>query len=227
MQNFIDGILNFISVPIHKEGHKFLLIFALATLILWLLSDTLGLIGLVLTIWCAFFFRDPHRVTPINPAAIISPADGLITKVEYGVNVPSVLAANPSEKWNKISIFLNVFDVHVNRSPAKGKILDIEYQPGKFLNANDDASSQENEKNIVVLQTDTGFKIAFVQVAGLIARRIVCNVTVGQQVEAGQRYGIIRFGSRVDIYLPDEIAISVLKGQRAIGGETILATSTH
>lgn len=223
MNSFFYDIVKFFSVPINKEGYKFILIFALVTIVIGLFSNTLGLIGFVLTLWCIFFFRDPERVTPIEPGVIVSPADGMITKVEYDVEGLNVKPGKA--KWNRVSIFLNVFDVHVNRVPISGEIVKVEYKPGKFLSANDEASSVENEKNIVVVRTGSGAEIGFVQVAGLIARRIISTLKEGQQVKTGERYGIIRFGSRVDIYLPDGMPITVLAGQKAVGGETIIARS--
>ncbi|MDX2082763.1 MAG: phosphatidylserine decarboxylase [Rickettsiales bacterium] len=221
MQNFIDA-LKLVSFPIHKEGYKFIIIFALITIIAALISNKLGLIGLVLTLWCIFFFRDPQRFTPNEANAIISPADGIVTLVENEVNAPDDLGFG-DKKWRKISVFLNVFNVHVNRVPASGTITKIVYKAGKFLSANDVNATNENERNSVILKTDDGTEIVFVQVAGLVARRIVCDISEGQQVKAGDRYGIIRFGSRADIYLPLDSDLKITLGQTMIGGETIIA----
>lgn len=221
MNNLID-LIKLVSFPIHKEGYKFILIFALATIFLLLFSDILGTVGIVLTLWCIFFFRDPERTPPVNDKAIISPADGLVTRVEYGVQAPHEIEWG-DKKVNKISVFLNVFNVHVNRVIASGKIEKVIYTPGKFHSANLDEASTDNERNIAALKTDNGNEIAFAQVAGLVARRIVSDLKEGQIVKAGDRYGIIRFGSRADIYLPENIKIKTLVGQTMIGGETIIA----
>lgn len=221
MNNFLD-LLKMVSFPIHKEGYKFILIFGLATIILALLSDVIGLVGLVLTLWCIFFFRDPERVIPVEEGAIVSPADGVVTRVEYGIEAPEELGWH-NRKVNKISVFLNVFNVHVNRSPASGTITKVIYTPGKFLSANLDEASLENERNIAIVKTENGTEIAFAQVAGLVARRIVSDLKEGQSIKTGDRYGIIRFGSRADIYLPENIKIKVLIGQTMIGGESIIA----
>ncbi len=221
MHNFID-LLKMVSFPIHKEGYKFIMIFGLATIILALLSNTIGLIGLVLTAWCIFFFRDPERVIPVEENVIVSPADGVVTRVEYGVEAPAELDWN-RKKVNKITVFLNVFNVHVNRAPVSGTITKIIYTPGKFHAANVDEASTENERNMAVVKTANGSEIAFAQVAGLVARRIVSDLKEGQSVKTGDRYGIIRFGSRADIYLPEDVKIKVLIGQTMIGGESIIA----
>ncbi|MBM3590699.1 MAG: phosphatidylserine decarboxylase [Alphaproteobacteria bacterium] len=221
MNDLLDA-LKLVTFPIHKEGYKFIFIFAIATAILALLSNFLGLIGIVATLWCIFFFRDPERIVPLEDNAIISPADGVITRVEYGAEAPQELGYG-KQKFNKISIFLNVFNVHVNRVPVSGKIEKVIYQPGKFLSANAEEASVENERNSVVVKTANGTEIIFVQVAGLVARRIVSDLKVGQDVIAGQRYGIIRFGSRADLYFPENIEIKSLLGQTMVGGETIIA----
>lgn len=221
MNDLLDAV-KMVTFPIHKEGYKFILIFALVTALVAMLSNFLGLIGLVATLWCIFFFRDPERITPISESAIISPADGVVTRVDYGVEAPSDLGFG-NKKFNKISVFLNVFDVHVNRVPVSGTVSKVSYKPGKFLSANADEASEENERNAVVVKTDGGEEVVFVQVAGLIARRIVSDLKEGQKVTAGDRYGIIRFGSRADMYLSEDVEIKVLIGQTMIGGETILA----
>lgn len=220
MNNFLD-VLKMVTFPIHKEGYKFILLFALATIILLLFSDTLGIIGIILTLWCIFFFRDPNRIIPFEEGIIVSPADGVVTRVEYGVEAPS--ESGIQGKVNKISVFLNVFNVHVNRVPISGKIIKVEYSKGKFLSANLDEASIKNERNLAVLETQNGNQIAFAQVAGLVARRIVSDLKEGQIVKTGDRYGIIRFGSRADIYLPEKFKIKTLVGQTMIGGETIIA----
>ncbi len=207
--------------PVHRAGWPFIALFAAITLILMLFSRTLGFLGLLLTGWCIYFFRNPHRVTPLGEGLIISPADGIVTKIEKAIP--------PKElKWNKkslsrISIFLNVFDVHVNRIPVNGVITKIHYHPGKFFNASLDKASEYNERNSLLIKTPSGQEVLVVQIAGLIARRILCDAHTEQNVKAGETYGIIRFGSRVDLYLPEDVNPQVIEGQRMIGGETILA----
>ena len=221
MNDLLDA-LKLVTFPIHKEGYKFIFIFAIATAILALISNVLGLIGLVATLWCVFFFRDPERFVPLEDNAIISPADGVVTRVEYGAEAPEELGYGKT-KFNKISIFLNVFNVHVNRVPLSGSVTKVIYRPGKFLSANAEDASVENERNSVVVKNANGTEIIFVQVAGLVARRIVSDIKEGQEVVAGQRYGIIRFGSRADLYFPENVEIKSLLGQTMVGGETIIA----
>ena len=225
MQDFLDA-LKLIYFPIHREGYKFVVIFAIITAILAIFSSKIGLIGLVLTIWCVFFFRDPERIIPVDDNIIVSPADGKVIKVEFGVDAPKdiILDAKYKDvKWNKISVFLNVFNVHVNRIPLSGKIIKTSYKPGKFLSANVDEASEQNERNAILLQDEKGNDIIFVQVAGMVARRIISDVKEGQNVKIGDRYGIIRFGSRADMYFPENIEIKALLGQTMIGGETVIA----
>lgn len=221
MQHFLDA-LKLATFPIHKEGYRFILIFALVTIVVALVSSKLGLVGLVLTLWCIFFFRDPERVIPTEEKIIVSPADGIVTLVEHGVSAPNDLNFG-DKKWNKISVFLNVFNVHVNRVPVGGKITQVSYKPGKFLSANVAEASSENERNSVVVKTTDGTEIVFVQVAGLVARRIVSEIAEGQEVKTGDRYGLIRFGSRADLYFPENVEIKAMVGQTMVGGETIIA----
>lgn len=206
---------------IHREGYIFIAIFAIITFILGSFSNGLCWAGLIATVWCAYFFRNPERVTPTNDNLIISPADGLVQTIKE-VAPPAELELG-SEPMIRISVFLNIFNVHVNRVPATGKILLLKYHSGKFFNASLDKASIHNERQSVLMETVSGVKIVFVQIAGLIARRIVCDLEKEQKVKAGQRYGLIRFGSRVDIYLPLKTAILVSEGQTCIGGETIIA----
>lgn len=209
------------SKIIHKEGYIFIISFAVVTFLLGSFSSTFGWIGLFLTIWCAFFFRNPDRFTPTNDGLVISPADGIVQSI-VETTPPPELNMGP-DMMVRVSIFLNVFNVHVNRIPASGKILSLHYNPGKFLNASLDKASIYNERQSVLMETTDGKQIAFVQIAGLIARRIVCDLEEGGAVKAGERFGIIRFGSRMDVYLPIKTAILVTEGQTAIGGETIIA----
>jgi len=212
-------------VPIHREGYRFIAIFAGLTLFLfWLEVETLGWIGVVATAWCAYFFRDPERVTPLRAGLVISPADGRISAIEKVVPPPELdLEREPT---TRISVFMNVFDVHVNRSPLEAKIAKINYIPGVFLNAELDKASEDNERQAFTLELADGGKLGVVQIAGLIARRIVKFVTEGERLTAGQRIGLIRFGSRVDVYLPKGAAALVAIGQCAIAGETVLADLT-
>jgi phosphatidylserine decarboxylase len=212
-------------VPIHKEGYRFIAIFAGLTLFLfWLEVETLGWIGVVATAWCAYFFRDPERVTPLRTGLVISPADGRISSIEKVIPPPELdLEREPT---TRISVFMNVFDVHVNRSPLEAKIAKINYIPGVFLNAELDKASEDNERQAFTLELADGGKLGVVQIAGLIARRIVKFVAEGERLTAGQRIGLIRFGSRVDVYLPKGAAALVAIGQCAIAGETVLADLT-
>lgn len=207
--------------PIHKEGHPFIAIFIGITIIFWLFSDVLFWIGFVLTLWCVYFFRDPKRAVPTRVGLVVSPGDGLVSKIEQ-VTPPKELGME-EKPMNRISIFLSVFDVHVNRIPIAGKVEKLYYHAGKFLNASLDKASEENERQSIWIKTADGENIAVTQIAGLIARRIVCNLENDQQVETGERFGIIRFGSRVDVYLPSSVKPLVIEGQRAVGGETVLA----
>jgi phosphatidylserine decarboxylase len=218
MLNSIRSILT----PIHREGYRFVAIFfAIAFILLLTGFEALGWLALVLTLWCAYFFRDPERSTPIREGLVISPADGRISAVEDAVPPPELDLG--SEPRQRISIFMNVFDVHVNRSPVDGKITRIAYVPGKFLNAELDKSSADNERQAFTIEMHGGRRIGVVQIAGLLARRIVKFVNDGDEVQAGQRIGLIRFGSRVDVYLPDGQISFVAVGQRSIAGETVLA----
>lgn len=206
---------------IHKEGFIFIILFLIATIILGLFSNFLGLVGLVLSLWCCYFFRDPERVVPVGENLIVSPADGVVQKIE-DVAMPSNLTSS-GEIRTRVSIFLNVFNVHVNRVPAEGKITKLYYHEGKFFNASLDKASEFNERQEVLMQLKNGDEIAFSQIAGLIARRIVCDLKENQDVKSGERFGIIRFGSRMDVYLPKNISPAVAVGQTVIGGETIIA----
>jgi phosphatidylserine decarboxylase len=205
---------------LHSEGYKFIVIAAVITIILYNFSSFLGLIGLVLTIWVYYFFRDPERVIIEDDNYLVSPADGEIIKVEE-VDGPKELGLE-NKKFNKISIFMNVFDCHVNRTPCKGKIEEILYKPGKFLNASFDKASEDNERNYYKIKDVNGNDIIVVQIAGLIARRIVCDSNKNQELSQGERIGMIRFGSRADVYYENYQPL-VKIGQRAISGETLLA----
>ena len=216
----LDSISS-VLVPIHREGYRFVAIALAVTLVLFWLAEPLGWIGVVLTAWMVYFFRDPIRVTPEGPELVISPADGVVQSIVEAPPPPE-LGMGSEPRW-RVAVFMNVFDVHVNRVPADGEIIGLAYSPGAFLNASLDKASEENERQAIRLRTTTGKELAIVQIAGLVARRILCTLTESQQVRAGERLGLIRFGSRVDVYLDKGMAPLVLVGQRAIAGETVLA----
>jgi len=213
--------LKAVVVPINREGHRFIAIFAVATIILFWIADPLGWLGVLLTCWCVYFFRDPDRITPIRDGLIISPADGVVQSIELAVP-PEELGMGDKPRM-RIAVFMNVFNVHVNRIPIDGEITAVAYRPGKFFNAALDKASTDNERQAVRMTTSLGHDIAFVQIAGLVARRIVCGLYEGQRVHAGARFGMIRFGSRVDVYLDADMAPLVAVGQTAVAGETVLA----
>ncbi|HZH50304.1 MAG TPA: phosphatidylserine decarboxylase [Microvirga sp.] len=212
-----------IIVPIHKEGYPFILIALFATIVLGWLWSPLGWIGAILTVWVCYFFRDPPRVTPIREGLVVSPADGRVSLITTAV--PPAELDLPQEPMTRISVFMNVFDCHVNRSPVAGRITQILYTPGLFLNAELDKASEDNERNALVIETG-GTKIGVVQIAGLVARRIVSFVKTGDTLSAGERFGLIRFGSRLDIYVPLSTQVLVGLGQMAVAGETVLADLT-
>ena len=206
--------------PIHPEGYPFIGAFALASLILFWIWTPLGWIGTVLTIWCALFFRDPVRVTPVREGIVVSPADGRVSMITQ-VLPPAELGLG-DKPLMRISVFMSVFNCHVNRSPVAGRIDRIAYRPGTFINAELDKASEDNERNSLVISTTNG-RIGVVQIAGLVARRIVSFVREGQSIGAGERFGLIRFGSRLDVYLPEGTRSLVSEGQTAVAGETVLA----
>jgi phosphatidylserine decarboxylase len=206
--------------PIHAEGYPFIGGFALASLILFWIWTPLGWIGTVLTIWCTLFFRDPVRVTPVREGIVVAPADGRISMITQ-VLPPAELGLG-NQPLTRVSIFMSVFNCHVNRAPVAGRIERIVYRPGAFINAELDKASEDNERNSLVIGTPQG-TIGVVQIAGLVARRIVCFVREGQAIGAGERFGLIRFGSRLDVYLPDGVTALVSAGQTAVAGETVLA----
>jgi phosphatidylserine decarboxylase len=216
-------------VPIHSAGIPFIAIFVILTVIMGWFWSPLYFFGLVLTLWCIYFFRNPIRVTPILSGTnknnlIISPADGRV--IEISKITPDEEIGLPVGNWTRVCVFMNVFDVHVNRSPMLGKIFYKNYIPGSFFNASLDKASSENERLILGMETENGKKIAFVQIAGLVARRIICDVGIGSLLKAGEVFGLIRFGSRVDIYFPSDVSVMVLKGQKMIAGETIIGDFT-
>jgi phosphatidylserine decarboxylase len=207
---------------VHPEGRKYALIAAFITLATYsLASHFVGWLMIGVTIWVATFFRDPIRTTPTDPKLIIAPADGLVTMITR-VPAPPELAGELSGEFTRVSIFMSVFDVHINRSPIAGTIRKIAYIPGKFLNADLDKASEDNERQHFLVEREDGVSIAFTQIAGLVARRILAFVKEGDRVEAGERIGLIRFGSRVDVFLPAGTGAQILLGQRSIAGETVL-----
>ncbi|MCL6706874.1 phosphatidylserine decarboxylase [Pseudomonas sp. R2.Fl] len=217
--SLLDSIRSAI-VPVHKEGYPFVAAFLAGSFLLGWIAEPLFWIGLVLTLWCAYFFRDPERVTPQDPDLVISPADGRVSSIQM---------ATPPEELHlgdqpmlRISVFMNVFNCHVNRAPMRGRIANIVYREGSFLNAELDKASQDNERNGLVIETTHG-EIGVVQIAGLVARRIVCWPNPSDTLEAGERFGLIRFGSRLDVFLPVGAEPRVSLGQTAIAGETVIA----
>ncbi|GAA3651232.1 phosphatidylserine decarboxylase [Lentzea atacamensis] len=207
--------------PMHPAGRPFVAGAAIATLLVRLRFKRLGVVLGLVTAWVAWFFREPKRVTPTRPNIAVAPADGTVSHVVDAV--PPAELGLGSEPMTRVSVFLSVFDVHVQRVPADGEIVQVSYHPGKFLSADLDKASEENERNTVWLRTVNGHDLVVVQIAGLVARRIVCEVAEGEKVAAGQTYGLIRFGSRVDLYVPRGSRVLVEAGQRTIGGETVLA----
>ena len=208
-------------VPIHRAGWPFIAVCALAALALFVVFPPLAWLAVLLTAFCIFFFRDPERIVPVRTGLAVSPADGLVSAVDRVV--PPAELDMGTQTVTRISVFLSVFDVHINRIPCDGTITALSYHHGKFVNAALDKASEENERQAVRLTLEDGRHVAFVQIAGLIARRIVCNLRDGQAVRAGERFGLIRFGSRTDLYLPPGVASLVAPGQRMIGGETVMA----
>ncbi|MDP2082983.1 MAG: phosphatidylserine decarboxylase [Pseudotabrizicola sp.] len=207
--------------PMHPEGYKFVAIFAAITLVLFWLWEPLGWIGVGLTVWCYYFFRDPKRSVPQGAGILVSPADGVISLIECAVP-PEELGMGP-EALVRVSVFMNVFNCHVNRAPIAGTIGAMGYRPGKFLNASLDKASVDNERNSLRIDLPDGRQIAVVQIAGLVARRIMWWVSEGQGMRTGERFGLIRFGSRVDVYLPEGVTPQVAIGQTMVAGETVLA----
>ena len=223
--NIIHSIKTSVLTPIHPAGIPFIALFFILTIIIGWLWSPLYFIGIILTLWCIYFFRNPPRVTPILSGSnvnnlIISPADGKV--IDISEITPTEEIGLTEGKWKRVCIFMNVFDVHVNRSPMLGQITYKKYVPGSFLNASLDKASDQNERLILNMDAANGKKIAFVQIAGLVARRIICDVDIGNSLNAGEIFGLIRFGSRVDIYFPSEVSVKILKGQKTIAGETII-----
>jgi phosphatidylserine decarboxylase len=218
--SIINSIRSQLS-PIHPQGYPFIGGFAVAAVVLFWLWHPLGFLGAIATAWCIYFFRDPPRITPLREGLVVAPADGRISRISQAVAPPEL--GFGSETFLRISIFMSVFDCHINRSPVAGRIERIVYRAGAFLSADLDKASESNERNAFVIEANDGRRIPVVQIAGLVARRIVPFVREGEAVVAGQRIGMIRFGSRVDVYLPPETAPLVGERQSAVAGETVLA----
>lgn len=217
--SLFDTIRNTI-VPVHKEGYPFVAAFFAGSLVLGWIWEPLFWVGIVLTLWCAYFFRDPERVTPQDDDLVISPADGRVSSIQMVVP-PSELNLSTTPML-RITIFMNVFDCHINRAPMRGKVNHVVYREGQFLNAELDKASVDNERNSLVIESPRG-NIGVVQIAGLVARRIVCWTAPAQALEPGERFGLIRFGSRLDVFLPAGAEPRVALGQRSVGGETVIA----
>jgi phosphatidylserine decarboxylase len=207
--------------PMHPEGYRFVGIFAVITVLLFLVWEPLGWVGVILTIWCYYFFRDPKRSVPLGDTLVLSPADGVVSLIEPAVP-PAELGMGP-QALTRVSVFMSVFNCHVNRMPVGGQISAIAYRPGKFVSASLDKASVDNERNSLCIDLPDGRQLAVVQIAGLIARRIVCFTKTGQSLRTGDRFGLIRFGSRLDVYLPPGVAPMVALGQTMIAGETVIA----
>ena len=210
--------------PMHPEGRKFVAIFAAISVILALIWEPLGWLGLGLTVWCYYFFRDPKRATPTRDGLVISPADGIVSLIEKAV--PPAELGMSDAPLTRVSVFMSVFNCHVNRAPIGGTVKAIAYRPGKFFNASMDKASSDNERNSLCIEMEDGCQIAVVQIAGLVARRIVCFTSEGSALKTGERFGLIRFGSRLDVYLPDGVHPMVNLGQTIVAGETVLADLT-
>jgi phosphatidylserine decarboxylase len=222
MANIRDAIRS-VLVPIHPDGWKFIIIFFIIAVVLDRIYTPLGILGLILTAWCAYFFRDPKRVTPTRKGLVISPADGIVQAITERAPPPEL---GIKDKMTCVSVFMNVFDVHVNRVPTDGVVENIVYRPGLFLNADLDKASEQNERMSIHMVLPDGRDMVMVQIAGLVARRILCHLSEGQAVKAGEKFGLIRFGSRVDVYLPKGVNPQVVLGQRMIAGESIIADLT-
>ncbi len=222
-ESLLDTIKKTMLVLPHPAGIPFIGGGVVAALIFFIFSEFLGFIALIFTTFCLYFFRDPDRVTPQKSSLVLAGGDGEISGIVNDVSLPAELAGGDDTRYTRISTFLSVFDVHVQRLPISGKIIRRVYTPGKFLNADLDKASEDNERCSLLIETPSGQKVCVVQIAGLVARRILNDVKEDQSVQAGSRFGIIRFGSRVDVYIPEGVSPLVCIGQRAIGGETVLA----
>jgi len=215
------NMMKVIAVPMHPEGRKFVAIFAVITAALWLVWAPLFWLGVGMTVWCYYFFRDPVRSVAQKPGLILSPADGVISLITKTVPPTEMLLGD--KPLTRVSVFMNVFNCHVNRAPMAGEVIAITYHHGKFVNASLDKASEHNERNSITVEGADKIRIGVTQIAGLVARRIVCFTKVGNGLSMGERFGLIRFGSRLDVFLPDGIEPAVGLGQTAVAGETVLA----
>ena len=207
--------------PMHPEGKRFVAVFAVVALILFVIWEPLGWIGVGLTIWCYYFFRDPERVVPDAPGLVVSPADGVVSLIERAVPPPELgLSDTP---LMRVSVFMSVFNCHINRAPVAGRVTRVAYKPGKFLNASLDKASEDNERNSLILEMEDGRTLGVTQIAGLVAWRILCFTEDGAPLRRGERFGLIRFGSRLDVYLPEGVVPEVALGQTMIAGESVIA----
>jgi len=214
-------VLGRVLAPLHPDGFKFVFAAAVATLLLFLVSSTAGWLATIVTLWMIYFFRDPWRVTPVRDGVLVSPADGVVTSVAQVAPPPELEMGDAAVA--RIGIFLSLFDVHVTRAPIGGRVGALRHVKGRFLNASREDASLHNERMAIRVAPPEGPEVVFVQVAGLVARRIVCDLREGQRIATGQRIGIIRFGSRVDVYCPAPYVTLVVAGQRMVGGETVIA----
>ena len=219
--NIYKSVTEEVLVPVHPAGWPFIFLFVLTSLLISYYWQPFILLGVLLCLWCIYFFRNPRRTTPVTDNLVISPADGRVLSTNVA-KVPDNLDL-PTGEWRRISIFMNVFDVHVNRAPVSGEVVATSYHKGQFLNASFDKASEKNERQNMVLQCKDGQKIGVVQIAGLVARRILLETAIGDHLSIGQQFGIIRFGSRVDVWVPATVSVLVLAGQKTIAGETIIA----
>ena len=215
------NMMKVIVVPMHPEGRKFVAIFAAITAVLWLVWEPLFWMGVGMTVWCYYFFRDPVRSVAQKPGLILSPADGVVSLITK--TVPPVEMLLGDKPLTRVSVFMNVFNCHVNRAPMAGEVIAITYHHGKFVNASLDKASEHNERNSITIEAADKTRIGVTQIAGLVARRIVCFTKLGNGLSVGERFGLIRFGSRLDVFLPEGIEPAVGLGQTAVAGETILA----
>lgn len=218
----LKNTLKRVIVPISPEGYSIILIAFAIAFLLCTVSTYFGIVFFILSLFCVYFFRNPNRILPDDEKVIIAPADGVVDAV-VKTNPPEELELDPNKNWTRVSIFLSIFNVHVQRTPVAGTVTKTHYREGKFFNVSNDKYSKDNERQSCVITTKDGIDIPVIQIAGLIARRIVCNISINQEVEKGFVYGLIKFGSRVDIYLPDDIEPLVKVGQTMIGGESIIA----
>jgi phosphatidylserine decarboxylase len=219
--NIYKAITTEILVPIHPAGWPFIFIFVVASLLITVFWPPFALPGTLLSLWCVYFFRNPVRTTPVTDNLIVAPADGRVLSTGVAP-VPTDLGL-PDGEWRRIAIFMNVFDVHVNRAPVAGRVTATSYHAGKFFNASLDKAAEANERQNIIMETEAGQAVGIVQIAGLVARRILLEADIGDQLAIGQQFGIIRFGSRVDVWIPAATPVLVMAGQRTVAGETVLA----